>query len=40
MSTIAVVKRETKSWKWVFVQFLFMSALAYGSSFAAYQLLS
>jgi len=24
----------------VFVQFLFMSALAYGSSFAAYQLLS
>ncbi len=40
MSTIAVVKRETKSWKWVFVQFLFMSALAYGSSFAAYQVLS
>ena len=40
MSTIAVVKRETKSWKWVFVQFVFMSALAYGSSFAAYQLLS
>ena len=40
MSTIAVVKRETKSWKWVLVQLLFMSALAYGSSFAAYQLLS
>jgi ferrous iron transport protein B len=40
MSTIAVVKRETKSWFWVTVQFVFMSALAYGSSFAAYQIVS
>ena len=40
MSTIAVVKRETKSWFWVTVQLVFMSALAYGSSFAAYQILS
>lgn len=40
MSTIAVVKRETKSWKWVFAQLLFMSALAYASAFGAYQLLS
>jgi ferrous iron transport protein B len=40
MSTIAVVKRETKSWKWVFAQFAFMSVLAYSSAFAAYQLLS
>lgn len=40
MSTIAVVKRETKSWKWVVVQLAFMSALAYLSAFGTYQLLS
>jgi ferrous iron transport protein B len=40
MSTIAVVKRETKSWLWVFAQLIFMSVLAYASAFGAYQLLS
>jgi ferrous iron transport protein B len=40
MSTLAVVKRETKSWKWPAIQFVFMTALAYLSAFAAYQLLS
>lgn len=40
MSTIAVVKRETKSWKWVFAQLVFMSVLAYASAFGAYQLLA
>ncbi|MBA2610721.1 MAG: ferrous iron transport protein B [Bacteroidetes bacterium] len=40
MSTIAVVKRETKSWKWVLVQFVFMSTLAYLSAFSAYRLFS
>ena len=40
MSTIAVVKRETKSWKWPLIQFIYMSALAYTFSFLAYQLLS
>jgi ferrous iron transport protein B len=40
MSTIAVVKRETKSWKWTLVQFVFMTSLAYLSAFAAYSLLS
>lgn len=40
MSTIAVVKRETKSWKWVGLQFVYMSALAYLSAFGIYQLLS
>lgn len=29
MSTLAVVKRETGSWKWAVFQFLFMSTLAY-----------
>jgi len=40
MSTVAVVKRETKSLKWVFAQLAFMSVLAYASAFMAYQLLS
>jgi len=40
MSTIATVKRETKSWKWPIIQLIFMTALAYLSAFAAYQFLS
>jgi ferrous iron transport protein B len=40
MSTLAVVKRETKSWKWPLIQFIFMSALAYLSALLVYQLLS
>jgi ferrous iron transport protein B len=33
-STIAVVKRETNSWKWPAIQFFYMLALAYGAAFA------
>lgn len=40
MSTLAITKRETKSWKWPIVQFVFMGLLAYLSSFAAYQLIN
>ena len=40
MSTVAVVKRETKSWKWPLIQFGYMTALAYFSALIAYQLLS
>lgn len=40
ISTIAVVKRETKSWRWVIAQLVFMSALAYFSAAAAYHILS
>lgn len=39
MSTMAVVYRETKHWKWPLIQFLYMSGLAYLSAFAAYQVL-
>ncbi|MGZ4036111.1 MAG: hypothetical protein ACXVP4_14730, partial [Bacteroidia bacterium] len=39
MSTLAVVYRETKNWKWPAIQFLFMGVLAYVSSFIVYQLL-
>jgi len=40
MSTLAVVKRETGSWKWPAFQFVFMTALAYLSSFLVYQWVS
>ncbi len=33
-STIAVVKRETNSWKWPAIQFAYMLALAYSAAFA------
>jgi len=39
MSTLAVVKRETKSWKWPIIQLLYMTGLAYILSLVAYQLL-
>ncbi|MFN0013087.1 MAG: ferrous iron transport protein B [Saprospiraceae bacterium] len=38
MSTLAVVKRETNSWKWPVIQFAFMSALAYLSAWLVYNL--
>jgi ferrous iron transport protein B len=40
MSTLAVVKRETKTWKWPIIQFLFMSGMAYLGSLLVYQWLS
>jgi len=39
MSTIAIVKRETKSWKWPLIQLAYMSGLAYVAAFAVFQLL-
>ena len=39
ISTIAVVYRETKSWKWTAIQLVFMSGLAYFVSMIAYQIL-
>jgi ferrous iron transport protein B len=40
MSTIAVVYRETKGWKWPLIQFTYMTILAYLSAFAVFQVLS
>ena len=37
MSTLAITRRETKSWKWPAIQFTFMGVLAYLSSMAVYQ---
>lgn len=39
MSTLAIVHRETRSWKWPMVQLVFMSGLAYVSSFFVYHIL-
>lgn len=39
ISTIAVVKRETKSWKWPVIQFVYMGVLAYVASLVVYQLM-
>jgi ferrous iron transport protein B len=36
-STLAVIKRETGSWKWVFVTFGYMLALAYVAALITYQ---
>ncbi|WKB79813.1 ferrous iron transport protein B [Cellulophaga omnivescoria] len=39
MSTLAVVKRETNSWKWPAAQLVFMSGFAYIVALIAYQIL-
>lgn len=39
MSTIAVVFRETGSWKWPIIQLVYMTALAWIAAFIAYNLL-
>ncbi len=38
MSTLAVVKRETRSWKWPIIQLIYMTALAYLMSWVVFQL--
>lgn len=38
MSTLAVVKRETRSWKWPIIQLVYMTGLAYLMSWVVYQL--
>jgi ferrous iron transport protein B len=37
-STLAVIKRETGSWKWMAVTFGYMMALAYIAAFATYHI--
>jgi ferrous iron transport protein B len=39
MSTIAVVYRETRGWKWPVIQLVYMTGLAYLSAFIVFQLL-
>jgi ferrous iron transport protein B len=39
-STLAVVRRESNSWRWPIVQFVHMTVVAYVSAFAVNQVLS
>ncbi len=38
MSTLAITKRETRTWKWPIVQFVYMTGLAYFMSFVVYRI--
>ena len=38
MSTLAVCRRETGSWGWTVGMFVYMTTLAYGASYCAYQI--
>lgn len=38
MSTVAVVRRETNSWKWAIFMVVYMTILAYFAAFATYQI--
>ena len=40
MSTLAIVKKETNSWKWPILQFIIMTALAYFISLISFQIIS
>ncbi len=40
ISTLAIVKRETKSWRWPLIQLAYMTGLAYLSAFIVFQVLS
>lgn len=40
MSTVSVVRSETRSWKWTIIQFVYMTGLAYLSSWAVYHFLT
>jgi ferrous iron transport protein B len=37
-STLAVIRRETHSWRWPIVTFVYMTTLAYVAAFAVYQI--
>ncbi|WP_291137144.1 ferrous iron transport protein B [Flavobacterium sp. UBA7663] len=39
ISTLAIVKKETNSWKWPIIQLVFMSGFAYITALIAYQVL-
>jgi ferrous iron transport protein B len=40
MSTLAIVKKETNSWKWPSLQLVIMTFIAYITAFGAYQILN
>jgi ferrous iron transport protein B len=40
MSTVAIVKKETGGNKWAIIQFIYLTLLAYGSSWLVFSLMS
>lgn len=40
MSTLAVVRRETKTWKWPIIQFVYLTTLAYVSALLVFHILN
>jgi ferrous iron transport protein B len=40
VSTLAIMRRETNSWRWPAFAFTYLLALAYGASFATYRIVS
>ncbi|MFT5130226.1 MAG: ferrous iron transport protein B [Rhodothermales bacterium] len=38
MATLAVIRRETNSWRWPILTFVYMTALAYGGAFITFHL--
>ena len=38
MSTLVIVKKETKTWKWPIIQLIYMTGLAYVMSWIVYQI--
>lgn len=40
MSTLVIVRKETRSWKWPIIQFIYMTGLAYIMSWIVYRLFS
>ena len=40
MSTLAVMRRETNSWRWPFFAFSYLLVLAYGASFVTYRVVA
>jgi ferrous iron transport protein B len=38
VSTVAIVRRETNSWKWPLFQWFYMAVLAWSFAFAAFHL--
>ena len=40
MSTLAVMRRETNSWRWPAFAFAYLLVLAYGASFATHRLVT
>ena len=40
MSTLAIMRRETGTWRWPAFAFSYLLALAYGASFLTYRVVS